>query len=71
MGAADPGDGVEGRDPGQDRLRQEGVVAHAELGYAPERRRWLRRAALLHDVGKLGVSNAILDNAKARAMSSR
>ncbi|MDR3429755.1 MULTISPECIES: HD-GYP domain-containing protein [Silvimonas] len=25
------------------------------------RRRWLRRAALLHDVGKLGVSNSILD----------
>ena len=25
------------------------------------RRRWLRRAAFLHDVGKLGVSNAILD----------
>jgi HD-GYP domain-containing protein (c-di-GMP phosphodiesterase class II) len=25
------------------------------------RRRWLYRAALLHDVGKLGVSNAILD----------
>nr|HET7859640.1 HD-GYP domain-containing protein [Caldimonas sp.] len=31
------------------------------LGVAPERRRWLRRGALLHDVGKLGVSNAILD----------
>ena len=26
-----------------------------------ERRRWLKRAALLHDVGKLGVSNSILD----------
>ncbi|KAB2312577.1 HD domain-containing protein [Betaproteobacteria bacterium SCN2] len=25
------------------------------------RRRWLRRGALLHDVGKLGVSNSILD----------
>src|SRR3712207_7769597 len=25
------------------------------------RRRWLRRAALLHDIGKLGVSNEILD----------
>ena len=25
------------------------------------RRRWLKRAALLHDVGKLGVSNAVLD----------
>lgn len=33
----------------------------AELGYAPDRRRWLRRAALLHDIGKLGVSNEILD----------
>ena len=33
----------------------------AELGHDPERRRWLRRAALLHDIGKLGVSNAILD----------
>jgi putative nucleotidyltransferase with HDIG domain len=32
-----------------------------EMGYAPERRRWLRRAALLHDIGKLGVSNAVLD----------
>jgi HD-GYP domain-containing protein (c-di-GMP phosphodiesterase class II) len=28
---------------------------------SPYRRRWLRRAALLHDMGKLGVSNAILD----------
>jgi putative nucleotidyltransferase with HDIG domain len=26
-----------------------------------ERRRWLRRGALLHDIGKLGVSNAVLD----------
>jgi HD-GYP domain-containing protein (c-di-GMP phosphodiesterase class II) len=25
------------------------------------RRRWLKRGALLHDVGKLGVSNCILD----------
>ncbi|MCJ2047314.1 HD-GYP domain-containing protein [Methylobacterium sp. J-078] len=33
----------------------------AELGFPVERRRWLRRAALLHDVGKLGVSNSILD----------
>lgn len=33
----------------------------AELDYSPERRRWLKRAALLHDVGKLGVSNTILD----------
>ncbi len=33
----------------------------AELGYGETRRRWLKRAALLHDIGKLGVSNAILD----------
>jgi HD-GYP domain-containing protein (c-di-GMP phosphodiesterase class II) len=33
----------------------------AELGLSIERRRWLHRGALLHDVGKLGVSNAILD----------
>lgn len=32
-----------------------------QLGLEPERRRWLRRTALLHDIGKLGVSNAILD----------
>ena len=32
-----------------------------QMGYGEERRRWLRRAALLHDIGKLGVSNAILD----------
>jgi putative nucleotidyltransferase with HDIG domain len=32
-----------------------------ELGYTAERRRWLKRAALLHDIGKLGVSNSVLD----------
>ncbi len=32
-----------------------------QLDMAPERRRWLKRAALLHDIGKLGVSNSILD----------
>lgn len=32
-----------------------------ELGFAADHRRWLRRGALLHDIGKLGVSNAILD----------
>lgn len=31
------------------------------LGLSPERRRWLKRGALLHDVGKLGVSNSVLD----------
>ena len=32
-----------------------------EMGYAAERRRWLHRAALLHDIGKLAISNSILD----------
>lgn len=31
------------------------------LGFSDERRRWLKRGALLHDVGKLGVSNSVLD----------
>jgi len=32
-----------------------------EMGYHAARRRWLKRAALLHDIGKLGVSNSVLD----------
>jgi HD-GYP domain-containing protein (c-di-GMP phosphodiesterase class II) len=32
-------------------------------GFSPDERRDLRRAALLHDIGKLGVSNRILDKA--------
>jgi len=32
-----------------------------QLGIGLQRRRWLRRGALLHDIGKLGVSNSILD----------
>ena len=35
------------------------------LGLPAQRRRWLRRGALLHDVGKLGVSNSVLDKAGA------
>lgn len=31
------------------------------LGFSPEQRRKMKRAALLHDIGKLGVSNTILD----------
>jgi HD-GYP domain-containing protein (c-di-GMP phosphodiesterase class II) len=32
-----------------------------DLGINEARQRWLKRGALLHDVGKLGVSNTILD----------
>lgn len=32
-----------------------------KMGYDASRRRWLRRAALLHDLGKLAISNQILD----------
>lgn len=32
-----------------------------QLGWADDRRRRIRRAALLHDIGKLGVSNSVLD----------
>jgi len=32
-----------------------------QMGFGTEHRRKLRRAALLHDIGKLGVSNAVLD----------
>ena len=32
-----------------------------ELGFDTAKRRWLRRAALLHDIGKLAISNTILD----------
>ncbi|WP_279305917.1 HD-GYP domain-containing protein [Pokkaliibacter plantistimulans] len=32
-----------------------------EMGYSMPVRRWLKRGALLHDVGKLGVSNTVLD----------
>ncbi|MDB5652080.1 MAG: Response regulator [Hyphomicrobiales bacterium] len=36
------------------------MIAEA-MDIAPGRRRWLKRTALLHDIGKLGVSNSILD----------
>lgn len=32
-----------------------------EMGMDAAKRRWLKRAALLHDIGKLGVSNSVLD----------
>ena len=40
------------------------LIAEA-MGLSLERRRWLKRGALLHDVGKLGVSNSVLDKAGA------
>lgn len=36
-------------------------VLASKLGIDAARRRWLKRGALLHDLGKLGVSNSILD----------
>jgi HD-GYP domain-containing protein (c-di-GMP phosphodiesterase class II) len=44
----------------------ERVALYADLiaermGESPQQRRSLRRAALLHDIGKLGISNSILD----------
>jgi HD-GYP domain-containing protein (c-di-GMP phosphodiesterase class II) len=32
-----------------------------QMKFTAGQRRWLKRAALLHDVGKLGVSNSVLD----------
>ncbi|RQM71045.1 HD-GYP domain-containing protein [Aeromonas enteropelogenes] len=36
-------------------------ILATQMGLSESRRRWLKRGALLHDVGKLGVSNSILD----------
>lgn len=38
------------------------MIAEA-MALDAEHRRWLKRAALLHDIGKLGVSNQVLDKA--------
>ncbi len=43
------------------RVRHYTDLVAEEMGLDASRRRWLRRAAVLHDVGKLGVSNTILD----------
>lgn len=44
-----------------DRVGHYADLVARELGLPDARCRWVRRAAMLHDVGKLGVSNTILD----------
>jgi HD-GYP domain-containing protein (c-di-GMP phosphodiesterase class II) len=44
-----------------DRVAEYAVAIGRELGWSAPDLRDLRRAGLLHDIGKLGVSNAILD----------
>jgi HD-GYP domain-containing protein (c-di-GMP phosphodiesterase class II) len=44
-----------------DRVAGYAVGIGRELGFGPAQLRDLRRAGLLHDIGKLGVSNSILD----------
>lgn len=44
-----------------DRVALYADMIAEELGFDPGQRRRLKRAALLHDIGKLGVSNTILD----------
>jgi len=43
------------------RVAEFAVAIGERMGVPAARRRWLYRAALLHDIGKLGVSNTILD----------
>jgi len=43
------------------RVADYATAAASRLGFARERVVRLRRAALLHDIGKLGVANAVLD----------
>jgi HD-GYP domain-containing protein (c-di-GMP phosphodiesterase class II) len=43
------------------RVARYAVQIAARLGMQDSALRWLRRVALLHDLGKLGVSNSILD----------
>lgn len=37
------------------------LAVSKRMGIAESRQKWLYRAALLHDIGKLGVSNGVLD----------
>ncbi len=43
------------------RVALYGDLVAENLGIDAARRRWMRRGSLLHDLGKLGVSNCILD----------
>jgi HD-GYP domain-containing protein (c-di-GMP phosphodiesterase class II) len=43
------------------RVSQYAVRIADQLGMSTQQQTWLRHAALLHDIGKLGVSNSILD----------
>jgi putative nucleotidyltransferase with HDIG domain len=51
------------------RVAELAAIIALQLGMPGDRVAWLRRAAFLHDVGKLGVSNAILD--KPAGLDSR
>ena len=44
-----------------DRVADHTVAIAEALGLPSSRKRWLRRAGLLQDIGKLGISNLILD----------
>ncbi|NIJ07931.1 putative nucleotidyltransferase with HDIG domain [Sphingomonas vulcanisoli] len=43
------------------RVADYSIAVAERVGFPADRLRWLKRGALLHDIGKLGVSNAILD----------
>jgi len=44
-----------------ERVSQYTDLICVERGYSDNHRRWMKRASLLHDIGKLGVSNTVLD----------
>lgn len=43
------------------RVAAYAIAVAGMMGIPPPRQKWLYRAALLHDIGKLGVSNGVLD----------
>lgn len=47
------------------RVRDTSVALAREIGYPAEKMPWLANAALLHDIGKLGVDKGILKNPKS------